>query len=123
MPMGKGRRTSTEVLAHMLHCEARGSEAIYLALMLNEPEVAPVHAERQWGKLVRYDLRPFAEMAAYFRFRRAVLLRVLSGLDAKKWSRAIREAGKARRESVYMGARGMAMHENGHLGELEANSK
>jgi hypothetical protein len=117
-PLSKGERTPTEVLAHILHCEARGSEAIYLALMLKEPEVAPVHAERDWGKLVRYDLQPFAEMTAYFKFRRAVLMRVLSELDAKKWSRTIREAGKARRESVYWQARGLATHENEHLGEL-----
>jgi hypothetical protein len=111
-PLGKGERTPTEVLAHVLHCEARGTEAIVLALTVNEPTLPDVHAERQFGKLMRYDLLPFGELVEYFKLRRAVLLRVLQELPAAKWSRVVRQPGKARRESVYWLARGHALHED-----------
>ena len=52
-PLGKGERSMTEVVAHLLHSEARGSEAIYLALVSREPVLANVHSERQFGRLVR----------------------------------------------------------------------
>jgi DinB superfamily len=119
-PLGKGERRPTEVLAHILHCEARSSEAILLALTSDEPELTRVHPERDFGKLVRYDLQPFAELVEYFRFRRAVLMRVLEGLTPAKWVRVVREPGKARKESVYLLARGQATHEEVHLAELGA---
>src|SRR4026207_1111242 len=38
-PIGPGERTCTEVLAHIINCEAISSESIYLALLRNEPIV------------------------------------------------------------------------------------
>jgi len=52
------------------------------------------------GKLLRFDLLGYSELLAYFIIRRKVLLRVLSGLKEKDWSRAVREEGKQRKESV-----------------------
>ena len=118
-PLGKGERTPTEVLAHVLNGEARSSEMIYQALLVNEPFFADIHPERDWGKLLRFDLIDFSELLAYFIIRRKVLLRVLSGLKEKDWARAVREEGKQRRESVYWRARTIAMHELDHLGDLE----
>lgn len=118
-PLGKGERTPTEVLAHIINGEARSSEMIYQALLVDEPSFADLHPDRNWGKLVRFDLLEFSELLAYFKIRRKVLLRVLSGLKEKDWSRAVREEGKQRKESVYWRARTIAMHELDHLDDLE----
>ena len=54
-PLGTEERSFTEALAHPIHCEARSSEDIYLALLMNEPVFPDIHPERQWGRLLRYD--------------------------------------------------------------------
>ncbi len=122
-PLGSGpgskERSFTEAMAHLINTEAITSDAIYLALMLNEPLIANIHAERDLGALLRFDVLPFAELLAYFRLRRAVLLRVLESLTEKEWSRTIREEKKHRKESVYWRARGQALHEFEHIQDLE----
>jgi hypothetical protein len=122
-PLGAGERSFTEDLAHLIHIEARSSEVIYLALLLDEPLVADVHPERQWGKLLRYDLLSFSDLLTYFKLRRAVLLRVLASLTEAQWTRSIRENGKKRQESVYWRARTIAMHELDHLTDLQSKLK
>jgi hypothetical protein len=118
-PPAPGERSPVEVLAHLIHCEARSSEAIYLALLIDEPLFPDVHPERQWGKLLRYDLLDVSELLIYFKLRRLVLLRVLQSLTDRQWSRAICEAGKKRKESVYWRARSLALHELEHLSDLK----
>lgn len=103
----------------MPNSEARSSEMIYQALPVKEPFFDNIHPDRNWGKLVRFDLLEFSELLAYFNIRRKVLLRVLSGLKEKDWARAVREEGKQRKESVYWRARTIAMHELDHLEDLE----
>ena len=119
LPLGDGERSFTEDLAHLIHCEARSSEAIYMALLLDKPFFSDIHPERQWGKLLRYDILPFADLLAYFKLRRSVLLRVLAALTEEGWARSIREEGKKREESVYWRARTIAMHELEHLTDLQ----
>lgn len=118
-PLAPGERSFTQDLAHLLHCEARTSETIYLALLLDEPLVPDIHPERQFGKLWRYELLPFADLLAYFKLRRTMLLSILAGLTEAQWGRTIREAGKKRQESVYWRARGQALHELEHLTDIE----
>ena len=118
-PLGSGERSFVETLAHLIHCEDRSTEAIYLALLMNEPLVPEVHPERQWGKLLRYDLLECSDLLDYFKLRRAVLLRVLRSLRAAQWGRLIRETEKKRKESVYWRARSMVLHELEHLADLE----
>lgn len=118
-PLGAGERSFTEALAHLINTEARSSEAIYLALLADEPVLVDIHAERDLGKLLRYDLLPFTELMAYFKVRRTVLLRVLESLTEEQWSRCIREERKQRKESAYWRARGIALHELEHLQDLE----
>jgi hypothetical protein len=118
-PLGKGERSFVQALAHILNCEARTTETIQLALLANEPAFTPIHAERDLGELLQYETLPFDELLAYFKFRRKVLLRVLESLTEKKWSRAVREEGKQRKESVYWQARGQALHELEHVQDLE----
>ena len=119
-PLGSGERSFTEDLAHLIHSEARSSEAIYLALLADEPTFPDIHSERQWGKLLRFDLFPFSDLLAYFKLRRHVLLRVLASLTEEQWARTIREEGKQRQESVYWRARSLAMHELEHLSDLQS---
>jgi hypothetical protein len=117
--LGSGERSFTEDLAHLINSEARSSEAIYLALLAEEPPFPDIHSERQWGKLLRFDLFPFSDLLAYFKLRRMVLLRVLAALTEEQWSRAIREEGKKRKEAVYWRARALAIHELEHLSDLQ----
>ena len=119
-PLDKGERTPTEVLAHMINGEAISSEMIYQALLVKEPFFADIHPERDWGKLLRFDLLDFQDLVVYFKIRRKVLLRVLSGLKEQGWSRCVREEGKQRKESVYWRARTIAMHELDHIDDLES---
>lgn len=118
-PLGEGERSFTQDLAHLLNGEARSSEMIYQALLSNEPLFADLHPDRHLGKLLRFDLLEFKDLLVYFKVRRAVLLRVFSGLKEADWSRSVREEGKQRKESVYWRARTIAMHELDHLGDLE----
>jgi hypothetical protein len=118
-PLGPGERSFTATLAHLLHCEAVTSQAIYLALLQHEPLLADVHAERDLGKLLRLDLLAFEELLSYFKMRRTILLRVLEILTPGQWSRVVRAQKKERRESVYWQARAQALHELEHLQDLE----
>jgi hypothetical protein len=119
-PLKPGERSLIGALAHLIHCEARSSEAIYLALLAREPVIPAIHPERQWGKLLRYDLLDASELLSYFRLRRAVLMRVLTSLTDTQWQRVVYEPGKKRRESVYWQARSMALHELGHITDVES---
>jgi hypothetical protein len=118
-PLGAGERSFTEVLAHLVNVEDRSSEAIKLALLAKEPELAVVHPERQLGQLMRHEQLGFHDLLTYFRIRRTLLTAVLRGLNDRHWSRTLREAGKQRRESVYWRARTIAMHELEHLADIE----
>ena len=118
-PLGADERSLTEDVAHLINSEARTSEAIYLALLVDKPLIADIHSERDWGKLLRFDLLDFPELLAYFKIRRKVLLRILSALTEAQWSRPIREEGKKRKESIYWRARSLALHESEHVSDLE----
>jgi hypothetical protein len=117
--LGKGERSFTECLAHILNCESRTSEVIILALAAKEPSFTPIHPERGVGPLLRYEDLPFARLLDYFELRREVLLKLLRSLKPAQWSRTVREEGKQRRESVYWQARGQALHELEHLEDLQ----
>lgn len=107
------------MLAHILHCEAITAEAIYLALLLDEPRLPDIHPARNLGKLLRLDMLSFEELLSYFKIRRTILLPVLEPLTNEKWSRVTQESKKARKESIYGRARGQALHELEHVVDLE----
>ena len=86
---------------------------------MDEPLIADIHSERDWGKLLRFDLLDFPELLVYFKIRSKVLLRILSALTEAQWSRPIREEGKKRKESIYWRARSLALHESEHVSDLE----
>jgi hypothetical protein len=121
-PLGEGERSFTETLAHLINSEARSSEAIYVALLVDSPLLPDIHSERDWGALLRMDRFHVEHLMAYYGLRRTVLLRVLNGLTEAQWSRTMREAGKQRQESVYWRARSLALHELEHVTYLEAEA-
>lgn len=122
-PLGPGERSFVEDLAHLLNTEARFPEVFFLALFEDEPLFVNIHAERQLGKLLRYEQFTCSELLAYFRLRRAFLMPVLESLTEEQWLRTIHEEGKKRRESIYWRARGQALHEDEHLSDLEKKLK
>lgn len=117
-PLGEGERSITEDLAHLLNSEALTAQMIYMALLVDEPYFDDVHSERHWGKLVRFEQYSFADLLAYYKFRRTVMLNILQSLTDEQWERVIREEGKQRKESVYWRTRALALHEVDHLVDL-----
>ena len=120
MPLGTGERSFAESLAHVLHCEEQATHFVYTALMLKEPLMLKIHPERNLGKLWQLQQFDVPELLAYFKFRRKLLLTVLESISEKQWSRVVREENKKRKESVYLMARGTALHELEHVTDIEA---
>lgn len=118
-PLGPGERSSLGVLMHLIHCEARSAEGIYLALLLDDPLLLKIHPERQLAPLLRLERLSFAELLTYFHLRRTILQGVLASLTEAQWLRTIQEPDKQRHESVYRQVRGLALHEEEHLSVLE----
>jgi len=117
-PLGAGERSFKRDLTHLIYCAERGTDPIFHALILKEPFIPRIHAERDWGALMSYEAFEIAELMAYFDFRRAALLRILHGLKRPQWDRSVRREGVKRTESVYHWARGLCVHEYGHLEDL-----
>ena len=117
-PLGQGERSFKRDLTHLIYCAERGANPIHHALLLEDAFMPRIHAERDWGALMRYEAFEIAELMAYFDFRRTALLRILTGLSWQQWERSVRREGVKRRESVYYAARGLAIHELGHLEDL-----
>lgn len=118
-PFALGERSFLETLAHLIHCEDRSAAAIYSALLVHEPLMLKIHPERQLGKLLSLDQLTFTDLLTYFTLRRQIMWSVLAGLNDRQWQRVIREEGKKRKESVYWQARGLALHEQEHLLDLD----
>lgn len=119
-PLGQGERSFKRDLTHLIYCAERGTDPIFHALILKEPFIPRIHAERDWGALMQYETFEFAELMAYFTFRRRALLPILYDLSHDRWERSVRREGVKRPESVYHWARGLCVHEYGHLEDLAA---
>ena len=117
-PLGEGERSFKRDLTHLTYCAERGADPIHHALLLDVPFMPRIHAERDWGALMRYEAFEIAELKAYFNFRRTALLRILRRLSRDQWDRSVKREGVKRSESVYYSARGLCLHECGHLEDL-----
>lgn len=117
-PLGQGERSFKRDLTHLIYCAERGTIPIYYALAAEQPFMPRIHAERQWGKLLCYETFDLPDLLAYFAFNRRALLHVLRKLTPQQWERTVQPEGKKRSESVYYAARGMCVHEYGHLEDL-----
>lgn len=123
LPLGEGERSFKRDLTHLIYCAERGTIPIFYALAADEPLMPRIHAERQWGKLLRYEAFDLPDLYAYFSFNRRALLNVLRRLSPRQWQRAAQPEGKQRTESVYYLARGLCLHEYGHLEDLSEKMK
>ncbi len=117
-PLGNGERSFKRDLTHLIYCAERGEYPIVHALLLELPQLPRIHAERDWGNLMRYETFPIAELLDYFDFRRRALLHILRGLQPEQWQRSVLREGVKRSESVYYAARGLCLHEVEHLEDL-----
>ncbi len=117
-PLAADEWSPQRVLAHLVHCEARSLAGISHALLLSNPPHPRIHAERQLGKLLRYEQFSYAELLVYFSLRRRALLAVLERLKAQQWLRTVQPVGKQRPENVYYLARALALHETEHLRDM-----
>ena len=117
-PLGEGERSFKRDLTHLIYCAERGADPIHHALLLKDAFMPRIHAERDWGALMQYEAFDIAELMAYFVFRRTALLRILHGLSSQQWEHTVRREGVKRVESVYYCARGLCVHELGHLEDL-----
>ncbi len=114
-PLEPGEWSPHRILAHLVNCEARASEAIYHALLLESPPYQPIHAERDLGALMRYEQYSFADLVTYLSFRRRSLLAVLAGLSHEQWLRPFQPVGRKQQQNVYRMARGTSIHETRHI--------
>lgn len=115
IPIRPGERSLRDMLAHLIHCEARSHEAIVSALAVDVPRIVKIHPEKQYGKLLNFEQLAPDSLLDYFKLRRMVLAGLLRRLTANQWVRTIEEEGKTRRESVYLLARSLVLHEAEHV--------
>lgn len=109
--------SAQEVLAHLRACADLWGASIYAMLSDSEPALADSD-ERKWAKLAGYTDVPFHAGLERFSHERAVLLRVLRGLETEGWERGGMILG--RRHTVFSQARRMAKHEAEHCEQIEA---
>lgn len=117
-PLAPDQWSLTEVLAHLNACADLSTEAIYYAILVDNPVLPDVHPQRNWANLLRYDKFSFEEQLVSFTFKRKVLLGQLSGMSKSQWERPVTRRGK-RQENLYRVARSLALHEFEHLAQLE----
>ncbi|TAK10989.1 MAG: DinB family protein [Anaerolineae bacterium] len=121
-PLTPGEWSFHEVMAHLLTTNDVAMNAIVYALALKEPSLPEIHARREWGKAVRYEEHRFEDLLAAYQFKRRVMLHVLRDLTPKKWTTALHRP-KSRSTTVYLQARGMALHDLEHVEHLKSLGK
>ena len=114
-PIIEGKRSFRETLIHMLNIEGLHYTTMYPALLLNKPRVYPLHAERDFNKLNLFSDFQLHELLEVFRFERRKSLSFLKSLKRSDWFRQITEENKAREETIYWRARGLAIHDFTHV--------
>ncbi len=116
LPLGDGEWSCLQVMRHLHHTIDLSTTRIHYALMLENPTIPEVHAERDWGKLEPYHNLSFVELREFYRFKRVVLLQLLHNLTSEGWERPFFR-GELRHNvhNIYRECRGMAYHEINHL--------
>ena len=119
-PLGEGEWSFHQVLMHMHHCTDVSTPRIHYALMLDNPTIPVVHAERDWGQLMPYQSHSTGELLTLYQFNRQSLMYILTVLEDEQWERPFLK-GEARHNphNVYREARGMALHEFEHIQDLQ----
>lgn len=118
-PLTLGEWSFHEIMAHLLTTNEVTTNAIVYALALKEPSLPEIHPRRAWGKALRYEKQPFADLLAAYQFRRRVILNVLRDLTPKKWAAQLHRPA-SRSTTVYLQARSMALHDREHVEHLKS---
>lgn len=112
----KGVWSVKDNLAHLDSCAEVWGYSIYAMLRFDTPVMAKFHP-REWTAAVKYRNISFTELLQKFTIDRKLLLGILEKLKPEKWERI---AMIDRRPfSVYAQARRMALHEVGHITQIE----
>ena len=113
--------SANEIVAHLRACvDVWGKD---IRRMLTEDHPTWRHlSPRTWMRKTDYADQPFHESFAIFVKERQELLALLAELPQADWSRSanVIQRGKDREQTVFLRARQMAMHEEGHCEQIEA---
>lgn len=116
LPLGEGEWSCWQVMRHLHHAVDISTTRIHYALMLDNPIIPEVYAERDWGKFEPYQNLGFIELREFYRFKRLVLLQLLNNLSPEGWARPFLRGGPRHNvHNIYRECRGMAYHEFNHL--------
>ncbi len=83
-----GEWSLAEILAHLRGCADVWGYSIYAMFILDNPELADIHA-RTWAQKMGYAKLTFAENFTAFQVGRENLARILAGLSFEQWGRTI----------------------------------
>lgn len=116
--------SANEVVAHLRACvDVWGKD---IRRMLTEQNPTWRHlSPRTWMRKTNYAEQSFSESFAIFVKEREDLLKLLIELPLADWSRSanVIQRGKDRKQTVFLRVRQMAMHEEGHMEQIEALMK
>ena len=113
-----GEWSLAEILAHLRGCADVWGYSIYAMFILDNPELADIHA-RTWAQKMGYAKLTFAENFTAFQVGRENLARILAGLSFEQWGRTSRFSGKVNTHTIFSQTMRMALHERDHLQQIE----
>lgn len=114
-PIMEGKRSFRETIIHLLNFEGLNYTTVYAALLLNNPNVYPIHAERDFNKLNLFSDFELNELLSAFCLDRKKYMNFLKSLKKKDWLKELTEKNKTRRETIYSMARRTALHDFTHV--------
>lgn len=114
-PIIEGKLSFRETLIHLLNFEGLNYTTVYPSLVLNKPQVYPIHAERDFDRLNLFADFQLNDLLLAFCIERKKYITFLKSLKKKDWNREMTENGKAREETIYSMARRTAVHDFTHI--------
>jgi len=113
--------SATDILAHLRACADVWGKSILTMIAEDAPKLRYL-SPRTWVRKTDYDRLDFQSSLSAFTHQRLELLKVLSRLPRKDWSRSATFSGttKGRHQTVYSYATRMAEHEDSHCKQTEA---
>ena len=112
--------SANDILAHLRACVDVWTKSMDAMLTQDHPTLRYV-SPRTWIHKTKYREQPFHESLQVFIAQRAALLEKLQALPLGSWSRGASFTGttQGKNHNVYTYARRMALHEHGHLEQIE----
>jgi len=77
--------------------------------------IYPLHAEKDFDRLSLFSGLGLNELVEAFSLERKKTLNFLKSLRKSDWCRQLKEENKAREETIYWRARGLAIHDFTHV--------